>query len=181
MVDEVYSVVDRDGNKIGKATWTEVHSQGLLHQTVHGILFKDNTRSKILLKKRTKNADQEPNVLEIAAAGHVLLEETSNQAMKRELAEEILGNKLNEKEISIKKIGKYFNTNVPLNNEISYLYEIFYNGPFFRDKSISGKPFWVDFKFLIEDMRLNPGKYAQYSINAIREYIRLMKYSKKRL
>lgn len=178
MTDEVYDLVDNNGNKIGKATWTEVHIKGLLHQTAHGLLFKDNSRSKILIKKRTKDAVQEPNVLEIAAAGHILSEETPDEAMKRELEEELLGNKDSEKDLSIKQIGKYFNSDVPLNNEIAYLYEIFYKGPFSNDKTISSRPFWMDLKLLVKDMNSNPDKHAQYSINAINEYTRLTGYKK---
>lgn len=174
MADEVYDIFNKNGKKLGTATWTECHVKGLIHKTVHGILFKDSLRSQILLKKRTPDAVQEPNVIEIAVAGHILSKETPDVAMRRELEEEVLGYSDSKKDIIIKKVGKYFNSDIPLNNEIAYLYEVFYKGPFSNDKTISGKPFWIDLKSLVKDMNSNPKRYAQYSINAINEYIKII-------
>ena len=53
ILEEVYDVVDKNGNKIGEATWTQVHTKGLLHQNVHGLVFKDDTRKETLIKKRS--------------------------------------------------------------------------------------------------------------------------------
>ncbi len=72
ILEEVYDVVDKSGNKIGEATWTEVHTKGLLHQNVHGILFSDETKKWTYFKKRSENAAEEAGKYEIAVAGHMI-------------------------------------------------------------------------------------------------------------
>ena len=171
ILEEIYDVVDKNGNKIGKATWTEVHTKGLLHQNVHGIVFKDERRIETLIKKRSANMPQGMGLFEIAVAGHILSGYTPDKAIEKETEEELLG-KVLPKTIKIKQMGSYFNHDLPNNYEIAYLYEIIYPGPFFASEESDGKAFWIGWKELLEDMKKNPKKYAQYSINAINEYLK---------
>jgi len=180
MVDEIYDVIDRNGKKIGVGTWEEVHAKGLLHKNVHGILFRDESRSQVLLKKRTSNAFFFPETIEIAAAGHVISGESPEEGIKREINEELFSNEGLPENILIRKINSYFNNDCENNNEIAYIFEIIYNGSFVYDQQYSHKPFWADYKNTLEDMSINPGKYARFSINALLEYNKSRsKYSKK--
>jgi isopentenyldiphosphate isomerase len=175
MVDELYDYFDKNGNKIGVATWTQVHEKGLVHKNVHGIVFKDESKSQILLKKRVSGVFPDPGKIEIAVGGHILSGESPEEGLRRELKEELFAERKPNGNISIKKINYYFNNDVTNNNEIAYLFELVCDEQFYYDKNYSGKPYWIDFKFLVKDMNLNPDKYAQYSINAVKEYLRLAK------
>lgn len=169
-IGEVYDVVDKDGNKISEATWEEVHTKGLLHNNVHGILFKDSSRKETLLKKRSNINPQEAGSIEIAVAGHVPSGLTPQKAIEKEIREELLGNENLPADLKIQKKGKYFNHDIPSNFEIAYLFEIIYAGPFQVSEESEGKPYWIRWDELLKDIKLNPRKYAQYSINAIEFY-----------
>ncbi len=171
--NEVYDVVDTSGNKIGTATWTECHTKGLLHQVVHGLVFKDSSKKEVLIKKRGSKMVQGRGLWEVAVAGHMLAGRTSLQEIRKELQEELFeGHKL-PKDLKIKKITKFFNNDVPNKHEIAYLFEIIYPGPFHHQKEeVAGKPTWINFNKLVREMRNNNGRYAQYSINDVKEYLR---------
>ncbi|MDO8618831.1 MAG: NUDIX domain-containing protein [Candidatus Daviesbacteria bacterium] len=172
MLDEVYDVVDKKGRKIGTATWTEVHTKGLLHQNVHCIVFQDRNLTKTLFKKRVSNSAQEAGKYEIAAAGHMFAGEKPEESIRRELEEELFGGKKIPNNIKMQKVATYFNHDLPNNNEIAYLYLVIHPGPFTIQVAEAENFEWVDWKDLIKDMRDNPTKYAQYSINAVNAYIK---------
>lgn len=171
-LEELYDVVDQNGKKIGEATWTPIHTKGLLHQTVHGLVFKDKSRRETLIKRRSSKMHQGPNLLELAVAGHVLSGYTPEQAIEEEIKEELLGERALPKTIEIRNIGSYFNNDLPNNHEIAYLFEVVFQGPFYISEESEGKAFWVAWDELVKSMRDNPGKYAQYLINAINEFSR---------
>jgi len=171
--NELYDVVDKKGNKIGVANWTECHTKGLLHQCVHGILFRTDEKKEILMKKRSYKMVQEPGAREIAVAGHLLFGETPKQGIIKEFQEELFsGNKLPQ-EFRIKKVGTFFNSDIPNNHELVHLFEIICPGPFFPDsEEVDGKPMWINLKKLLLDIKSNTNEYARFSINALNAYLR---------
>ena len=174
---EIYDIVDRNGKKIGSATWVECHTKGLLHKVVHGLVFRDESRTETLIKLRNKNMVQGPNELEIAVAGHMISPDTPRQSILKEIEEELFSGDKIPIGLTVKKIGSYFNNDILNNHEIAYLFEIIYPGPFNIDQEeASGKPRWVKLTDLVSDMKNNPQKYAQFSINAVNTY--LSAYSK---
>jgi isopentenyldiphosphate isomerase len=72
MKDEVYDHIDANGNIVGQRTWTEVHKQGLLHQTCAAFMFKDFSRKEILIQKRSKEMSQDPGKITLSVGGHIL-------------------------------------------------------------------------------------------------------------
>lgn len=116
---------------------------------------------------------QGAGLLEIAVAGHILSGSTPDKTIKKEIKEELFGGKSPSAQLKIKKIGSYFHSDLPNNNEIAHLYEIIYSGAFSGSEESEGKAFWVDLKKLIDDMSNNPEKYARYSITALNEYSKL--------
>ena len=86
--DEIFPIVDEEGNTIGKATRAMCHNGSkLLHPVVHlHILTADG---KILLQKRAMNKDIQPGKWDTAVGGHVDYGETPAQAVLRESAEEL--------------------------------------------------------------------------------------------
>ena len=173
-VEELYDVLDEDYRVIGQASWSIVHKYGLLHQGVHGILFKNKLRKETLIKRRNKSMVQDSGHLEISVAGHTISGQSPEDAIKNELQEELLGGII-PKSCSVSKIGTYLNNDIPNNNELIHLYEIIYPGPFTTDEESEGQPEWLNFKDLLREMRNHPKHFAQYSINATYEYAKLMK------
>ncbi len=172
-VEELYDVLDDNHQVIGQASWSIVHKYGLLHQGVHGILFKNKLKKETLIKKRNKSMVQEPGVLEISVAGHVIYGQSPEDAIKNEVEEELLGREIPEN-CTVSRIGIYLHNDIPNNKELIYLYEIIYPGPFITDEESEGQPQWINFKELIKEIKNHPEHFAQYSINAISEYVKLM-------
>src|SRR3989344_2666941 len=78
--------------------------------------------------------------------------------------------------LKIRKIGSFFNNDIPNNHELVYLFEIIYPGPFVADlEEIEGEPVWIDFDQLLRNIKNNPKKYASYSINSLKEYLLIEK------
>lgn len=173
--EEVYDVVDKSGNVIGRATWSEVHSKGLLHQNVHGILFKNQSKKQTLIKKRSKIMPQEAGVYEIAVAGHMLSGKTPDQSIIKEIEEELLGGGKIPKKLKINRLTRFFNNDLPNNHELVYLYEIIYPGPFIIDEESEEEPMWIFLDDLVRQIGVTSKKFAKFSINAIEEYIRYTK------
>lgn len=88
MSEELFPVVDEQGNVISKATRTECHSGSmLLHPVVHLHIFKPG--GYIYLQKRAMNKDIQPGKWDTAVGGHVDYGETIADAMLREVHEEL--------------------------------------------------------------------------------------------
>lgn len=87
MTEELFDVLDKNGNKTGiQKTKKELHEQGLWHQAVHVWIF--NSKGEMLLQKRAKDKDYWPDLWDISAAGHISAGETPEQAVIREIGEE---------------------------------------------------------------------------------------------
>lgn len=83
---EYLSVVDQNNQIITKATRQEVHNNNLYHRASHIFIAYNNL---IFLQLRANNKDQFPNKWDTSAAGHVLYQESYEQALYRELKEEL--------------------------------------------------------------------------------------------
>lgn len=86
--NELFIVVDRNDNILGHRTRFECHhDKTLIHRTVGALLF--NKAGKLLLQKRSRTKDMEPGLWGISAAGHVTKGQTDEDAVHRELKEEL--------------------------------------------------------------------------------------------
>ncbi len=175
MTDEIYDVVDKEGNKIGTATWTEVHTKGLLHQTAAVLIFKDDSKNKVLIQKRSASMKQHPNLWHNSAGGHILAGQTPDEAIRQEIQEEIFFNH-NLPDLEIKNICSFYTNDAPMNNEILHLYEAIHPGPFFYDKKeVAEEPRWIKVDDLIRDISSNPEKYTPNFRRIMKEYFELQK------
>ena len=85
---ELFPLVDEEGNVVGKATRGECHNGSrLLHAVVHLHVF--NSKGEVYLQKRPEWTDIQPGKWDTAVGGHIDYGETPEQALIREVSEEL--------------------------------------------------------------------------------------------
>lgn len=88
MNDELFPVVDENGDVIGSATRGECHSGSMkLHPVVH--LHVIDRDGRILLQRRSPDKDIQPGRWDTAVGGHVDYGESVRDALMRESREEL--------------------------------------------------------------------------------------------
>lgn len=88
MKEEWFPLINEKGETIGKATRKECHSGSkLLHPVVHLHVF--NSNGDLYLQKRSMNKDIQPGKWDTAVGGHVDVGETIDEALHREVREEL--------------------------------------------------------------------------------------------
>ena len=87
--DELFPVVDEDGNTIGEALRTVCHNgkSRLLHPVVHLHLF--NSAGALFLQKRAMTKDIQPGKWDTSVGGHFSPGERVEEALVREAKEEL--------------------------------------------------------------------------------------------
>ncbi len=86
--EELFPVVDENGNVIGRATRGECHSGSkLLHPVVHLHVF--DAEGRLFLQHRPEWKDIQPGKWDTAVGGHVDFGENVGMALKREAREEL--------------------------------------------------------------------------------------------
>ena len=85
---EIFPLVDENGGVIGSATRGECHSGSkLLHPVVHLHVF--NSKGDVYLQKRPDWKDIQPGKWDTAVGGHIDYGETPEEALHREVREEL--------------------------------------------------------------------------------------------
>ena len=85
---EMFPIVDEQGNITGAATRGECHSGSkLLHPVIHLHVF--NSKGDLYLQKRPEWKDIQPGKWDTAVGGHIDLGESVEIALKREVREEL--------------------------------------------------------------------------------------------
>ena len=87
MPDEIFDVVNKRDEVIGRRPRSEVHRLGLLHRAVHVLVF--NARGQTFLQKRSLTKDREPGKWDSSTSGHLDSGEDYDACAVRELHEEI--------------------------------------------------------------------------------------------
>lgn len=147
MQEEIFPLVDENGNVIGQATRSVCHDGSkLLHPVVHLHIF--NSKGDLFLQKRSASKDIQPNRWDSSVAGHIDLGETAEIAVLREASEE-----LGLTAISPTFITKYI-IETDRERELSYCFFVVYDGDFIlnMDELSDGK-FWS-----IVEIQANIGK-----------------------
>ena len=85
--DEILDVVDSEDLIIGKASRVQVHNNGLMHRSVHILVF--NSTGSLFLQKRSMIKGESPGLWDSSAAGHVESGEDYLNCAKRETEEEL--------------------------------------------------------------------------------------------
>ena len=85
---ELFPIVDEEGRVIGEATRGECHNGSkLLHPVVHLHVF--NSRGEVYRQKRPEWKDIQPGKWDTSVGGHIDFGETPEQALVREVGEEL--------------------------------------------------------------------------------------------
>jgi isopentenyl-diphosphate Delta-isomerase len=125
MSKEILTLVDKNDNVIGEELREKCHKQGLWHRA--STIFILNSKDEVLIQKRAPNMSH-PNRWCTSASGHVLVDESYEQAAKRELKEEL------GIECEFKEIGKLAERTIgrpdEIENEYNMVYVCYHEGPF---------------------------------------------------
>jgi isopentenyldiphosphate isomerase/intracellular septation protein A len=173
--EEWFPVVNEKGNLTGKAPRSVCHDgkSKLLHPVVHLHLF-DN-KGNLFLQKRSMRKDIQPGKWDTSVGGHVGLQETIEEALIREVREE-----LGLKEIKPQFIGKYI-WDSPLEKELVFSFVMVSDQlPVINKNEIENGRFWT-----IDEIRRNIGKEIftpnfEYEFNYLFISLRFIKSSMNR-
>jgi isopentenyldiphosphate isomerase len=80
-------VVNRQDQELGLEFRKDIHRLGLMHRTVHVLVF--DKQGRLYLQKRSAEKDNYPGLWTSSAGGHVEAEESYRHAAYRELYEEL--------------------------------------------------------------------------------------------
>jgi len=145
--EEWVPLVDEKGKIIGQAPRSEVHkNKKLLHPVVH--LHVINSKKEIYLQKRPMFKDTQPGKWDTAVGGHVSINETIEQALTREVKEEI-GIELTNANTFAQYVWKS-----DVESELVFSFITFNDGPLFPDKKeVDEGKFWA-----VNEIKKNIGK-----------------------
>lgn len=85
--EELFDVVDREDRVVEQLPRSVVHRRGLLHRAVH--VFVRTSRDQLLVHLRSSQKDEYPSCWTSSASGHVAAGEDYDEAVHRELFEEL--------------------------------------------------------------------------------------------
>lgn len=137
MQEEIFPLVDEQGNVIGSASRSKCHDGSkLLHPVVHLHIF--NSSGELFLQKRSLTKDVQPGKWDTSSAGHIDCGETPEMAVAREAYEE-LGVTISNPVF----LKKYIIEN-EVERELSYIYRTVYDGEIRIDHvEVSDGKFWT--------------------------------------
>ena len=133
----MFPIVDVEGRPTGSATRGECHGGSkLLHPVVHLHVF--NAAGELYLQKRPSWKDIQPGKWDTAVGGHVALGETAEEALRREVREE-----LGITDFEAVFVGKYVFES-PRERELVYIYRCRYDGAICPSAvELDGGRFWT--------------------------------------
>lgn len=145
--DELFPIVDEEGQVIDKATRGECHGGSrLLHPVVHLHVF--NHTGEIFLQKRPEWKDIQPGKWDTAVGGHIDYGETPEDALVREVREE-----LGITTFTPQWLGMYVFES-QRERELVYVYQMVYDGEIRPSEAeLDGGRFWT-----IDEIRSAIGK-----------------------
>lgn len=159
--EEWFPLVNEDGETIGKATRKECHSGSKqLHPVIHLHIF--NNAGELYLQKRSMTKDIQPGKWDTAVGGHIDYGETVEEALRREVREE-----LGITDFTPQFITRYVFESA-IEKELVNTFRTIYEGIITPDREeLDGGRFWS-----MEEIQTNLGK-GIFTPNFESEYKRL--------
>lgn len=143
---EMLPLVDEEGQIIGAATRGECHGGSKpLHPVVHLHLF--NSKGELYLQRRPLWKDIQPGKWDTAVGGHVDLGENVEQALYREVREE-----LGITDFIPERLLHYVFESAR-ERELVFVHKAVYDGPVTPSEEVDGGRFWS-----LEEIRATLGK-----------------------
>lgn len=145
--NEIFPIVDEDGNILGQVTRGHAHDGSMiLHPVVHLHVF--NSKGELYLQHRPAWKDIQPDKWDTAVGGHVDLGESVEEALRREVREE-----LGITTFQPVSLGHYVFQS-KREKELVFVHRCCYDGPVCPSKDeLSGGRFWSP-----QEIAVNMGK-----------------------
>lgn len=144
--EEMFPIVDEQGNIVGAATRGECHSGSkLLHPVIHLHVF--NSKGELYLQKRPEWKDIQPGKWDTSVGGHVDLGESVEMALKREANEE-----LGITEFTPESMTHYVFESAR-ERELVFVHRTVFDGEITPSEELDGGRFWT-----VNEIKENLGK-----------------------
>lgn len=144
--EEMFPIVDDEGNIIAAATRGECHNGSkLLHPVIHLHVF--NSQGELYLQKRPDWKDIQPGKWDTAVGGHIDLGESVDIALRRETREE-----LGITDFTPERLTSYVFESAR-ERELVFVHKTIYDGEIQPSDELDGGRFWS-----LEEIKENLGK-----------------------